>query len=72
MGGLGVTASGLARVRRTGSEWGSASGWFAQERLSEQGNTVLSAYSPDGRWIVFNRADEGVVPGSSPLMQSCG
>ena len=68
MGGLGVTASGLARVRRTGSEWGSAE-WLVRsgEAVRARETLFYPAYSPDGRWIVFNRADEGVVPGSSPL-----
>jgi len=64
---LGVSESGLARVRRT------ASGWSAAEWLVEQGdaggmpeNLFYPAFSPDGRWVVFNRSQSGAAVGGSP------
>jgi Tol biopolymer transport system component len=64
---LGVSESGLARVRRT------PGGWSAAEWLVEQGdaggmpeNLFYPAFSPDGRWVVFNRAESGAAVGGSP------
>jgi len=67
MDSLGVSASGLVRVSHDGDDWGSPE-WLAQSgSAANAGETMFyPAYSPDGRWVVFNRADEGVAPGGSP------
>jgi hypothetical protein len=69
LGGLGISDAGIARVRLLGDGTWSAAEWLA--RPGDAGGTpenfFYPAYSPDSRWLVFNRATEAASVGASPV-----
>ncbi len=67
MDSLGVSRAGLVRVRRNSLGWGDPE-WLV-ERGAAGGlpeNLYYPAYSPDARWIVFNRSQGDAAIGGSP------
>ena len=67
MDSLGISNAGLARVREEADGWGSPEWLVAQGDAGGTGeNLFYPAYSPDGRWIVFNRAESDAAVGASP------
>lgn len=67
LGALGVVASGLAIARQSGTTWTTPQWLVEPGELSLSNETQFyPAFSPDGGWVVFNRADGGAGAGSSP------
>ena len=67
LGSLGISNAGLVRVPATGVGWGTPA-WLVErgEAADPNENLFYPAYSPDGNWVVFNRAMAAVGAGSSP------
>ncbi|MFT6397355.1 MAG: hypothetical protein ACJAYU_002108 [Bradymonadia bacterium] len=67
MDSLGASEAGLARVERTDDGWGEAE-WLLErgEAGGMPENLFYPSYSPDGRWVAFNRSAGGAAVGGSP------
>ncbi len=68
----GTSSAGLARVRRgADGEWGAAS-WLVEngEAGGAPENLFYPSFSPDSRWVVFNRATSDVAVGGAPVGSS--
>lgn len=67
MAAVGMSAAGLVRVPREAGAWGTP-GWLVPRggASTSDENLFYPAFSPDGAWVAFNRADGESGAGAAP------